>query len=87
MTKCDNCKKEVGPLLCGKCRAEIKKTHNLIPVLFYDKEKRGYRAGCTVLQCPYNENGVCITLTLFLEHLKTILHEFDGDNIVQQWCG
>ena len=87
MTKCDNCKNEVGQLLCAKCRAKMLKRHNLIPVLFYDKVKKGYRAGCTCLLCPWNENGVCVTVALSLEDLKRIMHEFDGDNIVQQWCG
>jgi hypothetical protein len=55
MTKCDKCEKEVGPLLCGHCRMELKKSHNLIPVLFYDKVRKGYRAGCTCTECPWNE--------------------------------
>ncbi|VVB51811.1 Uncharacterised protein [uncultured archaeon] len=87
MTKCDSCNAEAGPLLCGKCRAKLKHTHNLIPVLFYDRERKGYRAGCTVAECPWNENGVCVTVTLNLAFLKNILHEFDGDNIVKQACG
>lgn len=85
--KCGRCEKESGPLYCGKCRTEIKKSHDLIPVLFYDKNKKGYRAGCTVIDCPFNENGVCRTVALILDQVKTILHEFDGDNIVHQWCG
>ena len=87
MTKCDKCGKETGPLFCGHCRMEMKKSHNLVPVLFYDKVRKGYRAGCTCIECPWNENGACITLILKLDLLKNILHEFDGDNIVQQVCG
>ncbi|MFA5307116.1 MAG: hypothetical protein WC365_06745, partial [Candidatus Babeliales bacterium] len=85
--KCDKCGNESGELYCGKCRKQIKQSHNLIPILFYDKSKKGYRAGCTVTECPYNENGACVTVILFISMLKNILHEFDGDNIVQQWCG
>ena len=87
MTKCDKCGEESGNLFCGKCRAEMMNRHEIIPILFYDKNKKGYRAGCTVLLCPNNENGICRTVILFLEDLKRIFHEFDGDNIVQQWCG
>jgi hypothetical protein len=87
MTKCDICGVESGKLLCGKCRAKLKGTHNLIPILFYDKERKGYRAGCTVLECPWNENGVCVVLHLHLELMKNKFHEFDGDNIIQQNCG
>jgi hypothetical protein len=87
MTKCEGCKQEVGDLLCGKCRAKLKRTHELVPILFYDKGKKGYRAGCTVVDCPWNENGVCITLHIDLDSIKRLFHEFDGDNIVQQACG
>ena len=85
MTKCDKCQKEVGPLLCGHCRIEMKKTHNLTPVLYYDKERKGYRAGRTCTECPWNENGVCITVIPEIRFIH--FHEFDGDNIVRQSCG
>jgi len=81
------CGKEVGPLYCAKCRAKLKRSHDLIPVLFYDKQKKGYRAGCTCVECPLNENGVCRQVYPTLESLIKVLHEFDGDNIVHQMCG
>jgi hypothetical protein len=94
LTKCDGCGKEVGKLYCAKCRAKIKKKTKkelkdvkLIPVLFFDVENNCYRAGCTVHGCPCNHGGVCSTRMLSIEFIKHILHEFDGDNIVQQVCG
>lgn len=92
--KCAKCGKEVGPLYCAKCRAQIEerteaelKGAKLIPVLYYDVANKCYRAGCTVIGCPFNFNGVCSTRILKLDFLKPILHEFDGDNVVQQFCG
>jgi hypothetical protein len=85
MTKCDECKTEVGPLLCGKCRAHHKRSHALIPVLFYDQTRKGYRSGCSCIECPWNENGICVTVIPKIEFIR--FHEFDGDNIVRQSCG
>lgn len=72
MTKCDGCGQESGNLYCGKCRMKMLKRHDLIPVLYYDKNKKGYRAGCTVLDCPANENGVCIVVHATLFSIKNI---------------
>jgi len=91
--KCSKCGKEVGELYCAKCRAEIEgKEANLtferlIPLLYYDKVEKVYRAGCTVVMCPCNRDGICITKHLTIGSIKQMLHEFDGDNIVQQNCG
>ena len=85
MTKCDKCGKGSGNLFCGHCRAEIMKRHNLVPLLYWDKEKRGYRAGCSVLECPANENGVCITVMKSIDQIT--FHEYDGDNCIKQVCG
>ncbi len=95
MTKCDRCGREAGNLFCGHCRAELeqevskvsKSLDTLVPVLYWDTKAKLYRAGCTVLKCPCNANGVCKTGHLFLALMKNILHEFDGDNIIQQACG
>ena len=93
MTKCDGCGKEVGKLYCAKCRAKIerktqrKRFGKLIPLLWYDKEHRCYYAGCTVIGCPCNAGGICTTAHLTIESIKAVLHEFDGDNIIQQVCG
>jgi hypothetical protein len=92
--KCARCGKEVGPLYCAKCRAELEgesrkeiESAELIPLLYYDVKNKCYRAGCTVHGCPCNHNGVCSTRILSIDYVKNILHEFDGDNIVQQYCG
>jgi len=82
---CSRCGKESGNLFCGKCRSEITSRHNLIPVLFYDKVRKGYRAGCSVLSCPANENGICITLHMHIDEIY--FHEYDGDNCVKVVCG
>jgi len=85
MSICDKCGKESGNLFCGKCRAEIHKRHTPIPLLFYDTGKKGYRAGCSVRECPANENGVCISVH---ENIDLItFHEYDGDNCVRVVCG
>jgi hypothetical protein len=82
---CPRCGKESGNLFCGKCRAEITSRHNLVPVLFYDKLQKGYRAGCSVISCPANENGVCISVTKDIALIK--FHEYDGDNCIRMVCG
>lgn len=93
MSKCDRCGKEVGNLYCGKCRAEIKittKSHipsdALMILLAYDHKRKLYWYGCTVDECPcHMKNGWCSKATPFLD--KKMIHEFDGDNAVKQWCG
>jgi len=82
---CCRCGVESGNLFCGKCRAEIKNRHDLIPLLFWDKAKKGYRAGCSVIECPANENGICISVIKNI-HLISF-HGYDGDNCVRQACG
>jgi len=93
MTKCDGCGKEVGKLYCGHCRAKIEKKtkvecKSLIPLIYWDNIAKGYRFGCTCLQCPCNHNGICGVLNKEpLETLSLRFHEFDGDNIIRQVCG
>lgn len=90
---CPRCGEEVGNLYCGKCRAEIEveaKTHvpsgDMMVLLAYDKKKGLYYYGCNVDECPCNmKNGWCSKATIYLD--KNMLHEFDGDNAVKQWCG
>jgi hypothetical protein len=85
MSKCDKCGEEVGNLFCGHCRATILLRHNLVPLLYYDKLSKGYRAGCSCIECPANECGICITIHL---HIDTIcFHDYDGDNCIRQECG
>jgi hypothetical protein len=85
MSKCDKCGKEAGNLFCGHCRSEITKRHSLVPLLFYDKDKKGYRAGCSCISCPANENGICISVSLTISQIS--FHEYDGDNCIKQECG
>ena len=85
--KCSRCGREVGNLFCGKCREEIRKElGQLIPVLFYDPALKMYRAGCSVLECPCNENGICSS-RISLDTFKEVSHEYDGDNCVKMVCG
>lgn len=83
--KCSKCGNESGNLFCGKCKGEITSRHNLIPVLFHDKIHKGYRAGCSVICCPANENGICITIHLHIDDV--CFHDYDGDNCVRVNCG
>lgn len=85
MSRCDKCGKEVGNLFCGHYRADLHKRHSLVPLVFYDKEKKGYRAGCSCIECPANENGVCITVFTNIESIT--FHAYDGDNCVKVVCG
>ena len=89
--KCSRCGKEVGDLFCAKCKAEIEgqqpniEFDKLFPLVYWDKENKQYLFGCTVHGCPCNQGGVCTTKHVTLPIHS--LHEFDGDNIIQQHCG
>ena len=89
--KCAKCGKEVGNLFCAKCKAEIEgtqpkiETGKLFPLIYWDAEHKLYLFGCTVRGCPCNHGGICITKHLLFP--KNLLHDFDGDNIIQQNCG
>ena len=87
MTQCDKCGKEVGKLFCGHCREQIRKeSHQLIPVLFFDQECKLYRVGCSVLECPCNDHGVCSS-RISLDTFRNSSHEYDGDNCIRMVCG
>lgn len=91
---CERCGNEFQGY-CAKCREEIAlrergATHipsaNLEIMLAYDHETKLYRYGCSVKECPCNmQNGWCSKATLYLD--KNMLHDYDGDNCVKQWCG
>jgi len=83
--KCDKCGKEVGNLFCGHCRAEIQRRHSLVPLLYYDKISKGYRAGCSCIECPNNENRICIAVNMNIDQIT--FHEYDGDKCIKQVCG
>lgn len=91
-TKCERCGKEFQAY-CAKCREEIRQkeapalpSEDLIILLAYDRKTELYRYGCSVRDCPCNlQNGWCSKGTPSLD--KTMLHDYDGDNVVKQWCG
>ncbi len=99
MTHCDKCGEEVGQLLCGNCREEMEEKYedvetDLVPLLCYDKETECYRFGCTCRECPSNKPvdeldkfGVGVYMSAHSFIPKPLLHEFDGDNIINQVCG
>ncbi len=55
------------------------------PVLSYNLNKKTYRFNCYCFDCPCNFNGLCSTR--FYKIPINCLHEFDGDNIVKNYCG
>lgn len=56
-----------------------------IPVLSVNPKTNQYRFNCYCFDCPCNKDGLCVTC--FNKIPKERLHEFDGDNIVQNFCG
>lgn len=56
-----------------------------VPVLSVNPKTNTYLFHCYCSDCPCNKDGICCT-----EHAKlpiNLLHEFDGDNIIKQYCG
>lgn len=101
MGTCERCNREFQAY-CAKCREEIAlrergavhiPSDDLVILLVYDRKTKSYRYGCSVTECPCNmRNGWCSKATLnldknFLAAMLNMLHEYDGDNCVQQWCG
>lgn len=97
MSKCDKCGVEVGQLYCGKCREEIRAkempavpSEGIVILLAYDPVTSTYRFGCSVVGCPCNlKIGWCskaIPSEMF-EQVRRMLHAYDGDNGVKQFCG
>ncbi len=94
MSICERCGIEFQAY-CAKCREEIRQkempaipSNDLIVLLAFDKKTNLYRYGCSVRECSCNlQNGWCSKSTPkdFLD--KNMLHEYDGDNAVKQWCG
>ena len=92
MSECERCGIEFQAY-CAKCREEIRQKEmpavpsgDLVTLLVYDQITKLYRYGCSVIDCPCNlGNGWCSKATPFLD--KAMLHEYDGDNAVKQWCG
>jgi len=96
---CEKCGREFQAY-CANCREEIRlkeaqavPSEQLIILLAYDVKTKLYRYGCSVAECPCNlKNGWCSKATPaidkdFLISMLNMLHKYDGDNCVKQWCG
>ena len=62
-----------------------KDNNGYIPILSFNPHKKTYRFNCYCFDCPCNSDGLCSS-----EHIVfpvDIMHPFDGDNIVKQFCG
>ena len=55
------------------------------PVMCYSNKDEKYRFNCYCLTCPCNIDGLCATK--FFKIPFEALHEFDGDNIIKNYCG
>lgn len=62
-----------------------KNTSGYIPVLSFHPKSKYYRFNCYCFDCPCNSNGLCSTK--FQKIPIECLHEFDGDNILKNYCG
>ena len=56
-----------------------------IPLLSINPKNKQYRFNCYCFDCPCNKDGLCVSCFNYIP--KDILHEFDGDNIVKNFCG
>ncbi len=70
-----------------KHKKYIKNLNNegYIPLLSFSQEQKKYRFNCYCFTCPANNKGLCSTE--FFKIPMEALHEFDGDNIVKNYCG
>jgi len=62
-----------------------KDIRGFIPVLSYNPKTKYYRFNCYCFSCPCNFKGLCSTH--FTKIPIECLHEFDGDNIIKNYCG
>ncbi len=99
MGTCERCGVEFQAY-CSKCRDEIRQketpavvSEEVVTILAFDKKTALYRYGCSVSECPCNlQNGWCSKATpkidkKMIKLMLNMLHEYDGDNCVKQWCG
>jgi len=87
MNKCERCGIEFQAY-CAKCREEIRQKE--MPAVPSDNLIILYRYGCSVRECPCNlQNGWCSKATpdFMTDKIQFMLHPYDGDNCVKQWCG
>jgi hypothetical protein len=62
-----------------------KNKDGFFPLLSYNSKLKTYRFNCYCFSCPCNSKGLCVTE--FSQLPTNILHEFDGDNIIKNFCG
>ena len=96
MSNCERCGVEFQAY-CAKCRDEIRQeqmpavpSEKLVILLAYDLGNDTYRFGCSVTGCPCNlQNGWCSKAIIgeMFERVRLMLHPYDGDNGVKQFCG
>lgn len=56
-----------------------------MPVMSYSPKENKYRFNCYCFECPVNMKGLCASR--FFTIPFEALHEFDGDNIIKNYCG
>ena len=64
-----------------------KNDKNFIPLLSVNPETTTYRFNCYCFDCPVNEDGLCRTTFDKIPLNSYVIHEFDGDNIIRNYCG
>lgn len=62
-----------------------KDIQGFIPLLSYNPKTKFYRFNCYCRTCPCNFKGLCSTHFYSIPYV--LLHEFDGDNIIKNFCG
>ena len=93
---CERCGRDFQAY-CAKCRDEIRQreapavpSDDLMILLAFDNKTKLYRYGCNVKSCPCNlGNGWCSKATpeIVKDLIVNMLHGYDGDNAVRQFCG
>ncbi len=97
MSKCERCGIEFQAY-CGKCREVIRlqeapalPSDSVIILLAYDPVTKLFRFGCTVKECPCHlgDTPWCSKAVpdFNRDMIARMIHDFDGDNCVKQWCG
>ena len=56
-----------------------------MPVLSYSPINGTYRFNCYCFDCPCNQDGLCMSEFTKIPH--HLMHEFDGDNCIKNFCG
>jgi len=65
------------------CNYETKEGY--FPVMSYSIKENKYRFNCYCFTCPCNFEGLCSSK--FFKIPFEAMHEFDGDNIIKNYCG